>query len=86
MTDTHYERNLPYDLYDDGDLHNIDVEYSHHYQRPEFNSWDSDDNYRGYNYCEVHTVMLNEVLVDGEYGELEQLLLEEFIDREGDYL
>jgi len=86
MTDQPYERNLPFDIYDDGDLYNIDVCYSHHYQAPDYNSWDSRDDYLGENYVEVHTVMLDDVLVDGQWGELEQLLLEEFIDKEGDFI
>jgi hypothetical protein len=78
MTTTFYDRNLDYDIYDDGDLYNVDVLYVHNYQAPDYNSWDSRDDYYGENSVDVHTVMLNDVLIDGEWGELEQTLLEEF--------
>jgi hypothetical protein len=85
MTTNFYNRNLDYDIYDEGELHNVDVLYAHHYQKPEYNSWDSRDDYYGENHVEVYTVMLNDVLVDGEWGELEQTLLEEFKLTDGDF-
>lgn len=85
MTTYVYERTLPFDVLDDGELRDITTNYTHHYQAPDYNSWDSRDDYYGENYVEVNWVTLLGEEVFGDWAELEVLLLDEFIVDEGDY-
>jgi len=81
-----YQRNLHFDILDNGELCYILVNYTHHHLPPRYNSYDSKEDYEGYNYCEVNWVEYEGKYIGEDYGELEQLLLEEFIDKEEDFI